>query len=45
MGVTAIVYMLSDDVTGRSASKKSYRTSTIMDKGHETEKRKGEKVN
>ena len=45
MGVTATIHMLSDDVAGRPASKKSYRTSTIMDEGHETEKLEGEKVN
>ena len=45
MGVTAMINMLSKNVTGRPASKKSYRTSTIMDEGHETEKLEGEKVN
>ena len=44
-GATAMIYLLSNNVIGRPASKKSYRTSTIMDDGHETEKPEDEKVN
>ena len=37
-GVSTIIYMLSNNVTGRPASKKSYHASAVMDDGHETDK-------
>ena len=38
MGVPSTVFMLSNNVTGRPASKKSYHASAVMDEGHETDK-------
>ena len=37
-GVSAIISMLSNNVIGRPASKKSYHASAVMEDGHETDK-------